>query len=65
MKSRYSIPCSKCCYAYISKDLKKAIKKHKDKLQKKENETKGRKAQTVTFSFASKDFIKGGKRRWL
>ena len=34
-------------------------------LPKKENETKGRKAQTVTFSFASKDFIKGGKRRWL
>jgi hypothetical protein len=65
MKSKYKIPTSKCCYAYISKDLKKAIEKHQAELQRKENKDNGRKAQVVTFSYASKDFIGGFKRKWF
>lgn len=58
MKSRYSIPTSNCCYCYISKNLKKEITKHQKELQKQENNKFGKKSQRVTFSFASKNFIK-------
>lgn len=65
MKSKYVIPTNKCCYAYISKDLKKAIEQHQKQLQRDENAKNGKKAQSVTFSFASKDFIRGFKRKWF
>lgn len=65
MKSKYKLPTSKCCYIYVSKDLKKVIDKHKVTLQKEENADKGRKAEHVTFSFASKDFLKGVKKKWF
>lgn len=66
MRSKYSLDTKDCCYIYVSKELKKKITKHKNKLQLEENRKKGRKAQTITFSFASKHFAKnGGKNKWL
>jgi len=65
MKSKYKLPTSKCCYIYASKDLKAAIDKHKAVLQKEENAKNGRKAQIVTSSYASKDILKGGKKKWF
>ncbi len=61
MRLKFSLPTNKCCYSYISKDLKKAIEKHKNKLQKEENNKYGKKAKSVTFSFASKDIVRGKK----
>ena len=65
MSRKFSLDKKKCCYCYISKDLKTAIDKHKRKLQKEENAKRGRKAESVTFVFASKDFIKGGFKKWF
>ena len=56
---------SKCCYSYISKDLKKAIERHQKDLQKEHNSKYGRKAGSVSFSYASKDFLKGVKKKWF
>lgn len=66
MKSKFSLSSKECCYSYISKDLKKAIEKHKKELQTEENKKHGRKANAVTFSFASKSFAKTKRsKKWF
>ena len=55
---------SKCCYCYISKDMKKAIEKHQKYLKNEHNKKYGSRAGTVSFSFASKDFLRGVK-KWF
>lgn len=65
MSNKFSLNKKKCCYCYISKDLKLAIDKHKRKLQKEENAKNGRKAEAVTGVFASKDIVKRGFKKWF
>lgn len=65
---KYSLPTSKCCNCYISKDLKKQIERNMKSLQEEENKKNGSKSKIVTFSYASKDLankIKGEKKRWF
>lgn len=63
-KNKFTIKTKDCCYIYVSKDLKKEILKVKKKLQMEENKKRGRKAETVTLSYASKILAKGGK-KWF
>jgi len=66
MKRKYSLPTKDCCYIYVSKDLRTKIKKHLKKLQEQENKKRGRKANTLTFSWASKHYAKnGGTNKWF
>lgn len=65
---KYSLPTSKCCNCYISKDLKKQIERNMKSLQEEENKRNGSKSKMVTFSYASKDLankIKVGGRKWF
>lgn len=58
------LPTSKCCYCYISKDLKREIQKHQKKIKEEHNKKYGSKAGSVSFSFASKDILGRLKKKW-
>lgn len=61
-KKNYSLSRKDCVYCYISKKLKREIERIQRDLQREENMNRGRKAKKVTFSYASKEFIKRCKK---
>lgn len=64
--SKYTLAKNKCCYSYIPKTLRNEINKLKKELQQEENKKKGKKALTVTFTYAGAEYVKKKRgRKWF